>query len=183
MNWQIWVLILRSDVCNQISYRAAISHASRLACSGSYTDKSHSFCWGLSCGSLSNTMQGESETANLEGARGCSPWNQEGSWALRKLNGSKAIWRWWDTLSTGLDSPASWRVRKKTLHIYDGEREKEKKEAWRKKKKVLRCTLEAGFKGASGFWVRLQLSDEDFQLNFKSWKENEPKREKKHGSC
>lgn len=63
--------------------------------------------------------------------------------------------------------------REKTGYTFMKVREKGEQEAWKKKAKILCCTPEPDFKGAVRFWAGLQLSDEDFQLNFKSWKENE----------
>lgn len=43
----------------------------------------------------------------------------------------------------------------------------------KKEKKNLHCASGPRFKDVVRFWVGLQLSDEDFQLNFKSQKEKE----------
>lgn len=43
----------------------------------------------------------------------------------------------------------------------------------KKEKKNLHCASGPRFKDVVRFWVGLQLSDKDFQLNFKSQKEKE----------
>lgn len=76
----------------------------------------------------------------------------------------RGLLRWWDTWVQG----DCWRVGKRLLTCLWRRKREMKKE-----KENLHCASGPRFKHAARFWVGLQLSGEDFQLNFKSWKEKE----------
>lgn len=155
MNLQIWVLTLQFDLCHQTSIQCYHQFFQL----GQYKAR-----WARNC----KFRKG----AWLLSVKSSGPLGFERAKRIR------AIWRWWDTWVE--EDSSFWESREKTGYtVMKNEWQRKEEEAWKNKREVLRCTPGPGFKGTVRFWIGLQLSDADFQLNFKSWKESEESHSKK----